>query len=274
MAEPARLLQMPSASSGRSLPGLSLVKAPPDSQIGTPIRVVLVVVVLGALLFAVKTFVLGGGGESVPLDAASLSVVHVPKTPPTAPAATPAKATPAKETPAAAAGATGAHGVKPSTDLGAAVAQAEQTAAAATARVTAPNATAAAVDPVAAAAAAAAAAATPAAGPVVDSHLPKPIVSALRRNAVVVVGLYSPDSSVAELAWREALSGAQSSGAGFVAVDVHKEALAGPLTALLGVMSDPTLIVFMRPGKVFVRLDGYIDRETVAQAVANAKLAQ
>jgi hypothetical protein len=243
MAEPAHLLPMPTTSA-RTLPGLSLVKAPPDSKVGTPVRVLLLVVGVAVLFLALKMFVLGAPA-SVPLDADV--VPHVVK----------------PVTQQAAAGAV---------DPAGAIAAAAQTAAAANARIGAPNA---AATPDAPAAPATRPPAAKAAAPAVqlDSGLPKPLAAALRRSPVAVVSLYAPDSKVAGIARLEAAAGAVAGGAPYVGVDVHRQAQVAPFTGLLGVMSDPTVLVFQRPGKVFVRLDGYVDRDTIAQAVMNAKVA-
>jgi hypothetical protein len=55
-----------------------------------------------------------------------------------------------------------------------------------------------------------------------------------------------------------------------VPLDVLDERQAGPLTSLLGVLPDPAVLVYRRPGDLVARFDGFADRDTVAQAVANA----
>ena len=39
-------------------------------------------------------------------------------------------------------------------------------------------------------------------------------------------------------------------------------------------LQDPAVLVFRRPGTMFVQLNGFADKDTVAQAAANAALAQ
>ena len=118
----------------------------------------------------------------------------------------------------------------------------------------------------------AAAAAVPAVVPAKPpSVLPAPLEAALKRNRVVVASLYAEGAAVADMARGEARAGATLAGAGFVALNVLNQKQVEQLTALLGVMSDPTVLVFTRPAKVFVRIDGFADRETVAQAAANAQ---
>jgi len=49
----------------------------------------------------------------------------------------------------------------------------------------------------------------------------------------------------------------------------QQQALA--LTKKLGVLPDPALLVYRRPGDLVTRINGFADRETVAQAAKNAK---
>jgi hypothetical protein len=73
------------------------------------------------------------------------------------------------------------------------------------------------------------------------------------------------------MASNEAAAGARASGAAFVTVDVSKEREARPFALKLGVLEAPTVLVFKRPGDVFVRLDGFADLDVVAQAAENAR---
>jgi hypothetical protein len=101
--------------------------------------------------------------------------------------------------------------------------------------------------------------------------LPIDVANALKLSPVVVVSLYSPGAAVGDLAASEAQAGAALAGAGFVRLNVLDPKKARPITALLGVLPDPAVLVFERPNDVFVRIDGLADRETVAQAAANAR---
>jgi len=100
--------------------------------------------------------------------------------------------------------------------------------------------------------------------------LPTSVASAFYGHNVVVVSLYAPDIPIDETAVDEARAGAASAGAGFVALNVLNESQARPLTRLLGVLEDPTVLVFKRPGELFLRLSGFADQQTVAQAARNA----
>jgi hypothetical protein len=111
----------------------------------------------------------------------------------------------------------------------------------------------------------------PVVNPVVPpTGFPAAVDRALRKNAVVVVSLVVPGARVDELAAAEAEAGAKLGGAGFLALNVLNEGVARALLNKLDTVQDPSLIVIKRSGKVAVGLDGFIDRDTVAQAVANA----
>jgi hypothetical protein len=118
--------------------------------------------------------------------------------------------------------------------------------------------------------------------PAVIDGMPSALALALRGGPVVVAALYAPGSSVDELARAEAQAGARAAGVPFVALDVTKERVAAPLTSLLTggasaadrVLDDPAVLVFKSPKTLYVRLSGWNDRDTVAQAVANALSAQ
>jgi hypothetical protein len=116
------------------------------------------------------------------------------------------------------------------------------------------------------------------AGPAVIDGMPAALAHALASHAVVVVSLYAPRSSVDAMATDEAKHGAALAGAGFVAFNVADEKIVSPLTSLLTgaqtaadrVLDGPAVLVFQRPRTLFVRFNGFADRDTVAQAAANA----
>ena len=110
----------------------------------------------------------------------------------------------------------------------------------------------------------------PSATPVAPANgLPAAIQQALSANHVVVVALYDPRAKVDDTALREASAGAQLAGTTFVPVDVTKGEV-DPLNARYGVIQDPAVLVLRPPGDLIVRIDGFADRDTVAQAAANA----
>jgi hypothetical protein len=114
--------------------------------------------------------------------------------------------------------------------------------------------------------------------PAVIDGMPSSLALALRSRAVVVVSLYTPGSSVDRMSTDEARRGAQVAHAGFVAFNVADEKVVSPLSSLLTgaptpadrVLDGPAVLVFVRPNSLFVRLNGFADRDTVAQAAANA----
>jgi hypothetical protein len=100
--------------------------------------------------------------------------------------------------------------------------------------------------------------------------LPLSLARALAKHSVVVVQLYDPQSEVDAIAYAEAQAGAQDAGAGFLPLsvlgpDVNK------LTQKFGaVLPDPGLLVYTRPAALAIRMNGFVDRDTVAQAASNA----
>ena len=109
-------------------------------------------------------------------------------------------------------------------------------------------------------------------GNAVYATLPQPLQWQLAHHKVVVVSLYNPSSDVDAISVPEAHTGALDAGAGFLLVNVLDNEVAGILTALLpdgGLLPDPGVLVYRAPGDIAVRLDGFADRDAVAQAAAN-----
>jgi hypothetical protein len=111
----------------------------------------------------------------------------------------------------------------------------------------------------------------PVVNPVVPpSGFPAVVDRALRQHQVVVLSLVVPGARVDELAAAEAEAGAKLGGAGFLALNVLNERVARALLAKLDSVLDPSVVVVTRSGEVALELAGFVDRETVAQAAANA----
>jgi hypothetical protein len=111
----------------------------------------------------------------------------------------------------------------------------------------------------------------PPVNPVVPpSGFPVVVDRALQQHRVVVVSLVVPGARVDEIAAAEAEAGAKLSGAGFLALNVLNEGVARALLAKLDSVQDPSVLVVKRSGDVAIELAGFVDRETVAQAAANA----
>jgi hypothetical protein len=99
--------------------------------------------------------------------------------------------------------------------------------------------------------------------------LPAAVGSQLSAGRVVVVSLYAPKASVDATAMREAAAGAGIAGAAFVAIDVNSSDV-DALNRRYGAIQDPAVLVLRPPGSLIVRIDGFADRDTVAQAASNA----
>jgi hypothetical protein len=101
--------------------------------------------------------------------------------------------------------------------------------------------------------------------------LPPRIARALGQSRVVVVELSNPTSEVDAIAYAEARAGAALAGVPFVALSVLSQADIGTLTERFGqTLPDPGLLIYTRPAKLAFRIDGFVDKETVAQAAYNA----
>lgn len=104
-----------------------------------------------------------------------------------------------------------------------------------------------------------------------NAGLPAPVARALGNHTVVVVELTNPESEVDGIAFAEARAGASAAGVGFVALNVLSQSDVGKLTLQFGeVLPDPGLLIYRRPSTLVVRVDGFSDKDTVAQAAHNA----
>jgi hypothetical protein len=114
--------------------------------------------------------------------------------------------------------------------------------------------------------------------PAVIAGVPTPLADALKRHSVVVLALVAPDSEVDGLTLAEAKAGAAAAHAGFTTVNVSNNAQVEALSALVGSSADaqnrlldaPAVLVFQKPQALYVRLNGYVDANTVEQAAVNA----
>lgn len=114
--------------------------------------------------------------------------------------------------------------------------------------------------------------------PAVVGGVPTPLAEALKHHSVVVVALVSPASSVDRLTLAEARAGAAQAHAGFASISVSRNAQVQALSTLVGASADPqnrlldapAVLVFQKPRTLYVRLNGYVDADTIEQAVVNA----
>ena len=106
--------------------------------------------------------------------------------------------------------------------------------------------------------------------PVAAAGLSQALSAALAANPTVVAVVFNPQANVDAIAFAEARAGAALAGAGFVGLSVLSRADVAKLTEELGVLPDPAVLVFTRPATLSARIDGFADKETVAQAAQNA----
>ena len=104
----------------------------------------------------------------------------------------------------------------------------------------------------------------------VKAGLPAPVAQALGHSQTVVVSLYDPYSQVDGISFAEARAGAALAHVAFVPLNVLSQAQVGKLTEQLGLLPDPGVLVYVRPARLAVKIGGFADKETVAQAAANA----
>jgi hypothetical protein len=107
----------------------------------------------------------------------------------------------------------------------------------------------------------------------VYAQLPQALQWQLAHHKVVVVSLYNPSSDTDAISVAEAHAGAVDAGAGFLLVSVLDNKVAGILTGLRpdgSLLPDPGVLVYRAPGDVAIELDGFNDRDAVAQAAKNA----
>jgi hypothetical protein len=106
--------------------------------------------------------------------------------------------------------------------------------------------------------------------PALAAGLPVSLAQALAVNPTVVAIVYNPQAEVDGITFAEARAGAALAGAGFVGLNVLSQAEVGKLTEQFGLLPDPAVLVFTRPAHLAIRIDGFADKETVAQAAQNA----
>jgi len=106
--------------------------------------------------------------------------------------------------------------------------------------------------------------------PAPANDLPAGIRNALAANRVVVVALYDPAAKIDGAALAEAKAGAKLGDVAYVPINVRTHEV-DSLNARYGAVQDPAVLVLRPPDSLVVRIDGFADRDTVAQAALNAK---
>jgi hypothetical protein len=94
----------------------------------------------------------------------------------------------------------------------------------------------------------------------------------LDRHRVVIAVLYTPGAAVDNLTVLEARAAAALSGVGFVSIDVYDTQEIALVTAEYSTRGAPAVLVFRRNQGAVTQFNGYVDRETIAQAADNAAL--
>jgi hypothetical protein len=103
--------------------------------------------------------------------------------------------------------------------------------------------------------------------------LPGALDLLLHGHRVVIVALWDPEIPSDRYAYLEAQAGAKAANAGFLGVSVLDERVAAPLTAAVGggtVLQSPGVLVYKQPNVLMNKIDGFSDRDAIAEAVANA----
>ena len=98
-----------------------------------------------------------------------------------------------------------------------------------------------------------------------------PLESALRTHSVVVVLFYAPGDDYDTIQARETRAGALAAKAGFLALKVTKNPQIAALAAEYDIREAPATVIFTRGPRVAYRVAGYMDRQAVAQAAADAR---
>ena len=108
---------------------------------------------------------------------------------------------------------------------------------------------------------------------VVDRNLPAPLRQALRQSREVVAVVIAPGVPGDADAVQEARAGAAAAHVGFAVLNVKQDPVAAALAAWAPTAGDPAVLVVKRPGTIAVELDGYADREMVAQAALDETMS-
>jgi hypothetical protein len=101
--------------------------------------------------------------------------------------------------------------------------------------------------------------------------LPLSVVHALQKHSVVVVSLTTPQGSDEAVTQAEAQAGAHEMHAGYVSINVFHQRAGTAMLRKLGVVDTPVTLVIKRPANILSQFPGLVDRDVVAQAVAEAR---
>jgi hypothetical protein len=101
--------------------------------------------------------------------------------------------------------------------------------------------------------------------------LPVKVALALRKHGTVVVSVSTPRGADDEIAAGEAKAAALEMKAGYISLNVYRQRPGTAILRKLGVLTAPATLVVRRPGVVYANFTGFVDRDVVAQAVADAR---
>ena len=115
--------------------------------------------------------------------------------------------------------------------------------------------------------------------PVVPKHhpavaangFPWAVAHALVKSPVVVVAVVAPGNRTDDIALGEAKAAAAETNAGFVRVNAFAQAQIAPLASKVQITSTPAILVMKRPTEVTIQIAGWADRDSIAQAVDDAR---
>jgi hypothetical protein len=105
----------------------------------------------------------------------------------------------------------------------------------------------------------------------VSHGLPVRVALALQKHSTVVVSLSTPRGADNQFAVAEAQAAAIEMGAGFVNLNVYRQRPGTAILRKLGVLTTPATLVVRRPGVIYSDFAGFVDRDVVAQAVADSR---
>jgi hypothetical protein len=111
----------------------------------------------------------------------------------------------------------------------------------------------------------------PKAPAVAKNGLPTVIDEAFRSHRIVVVSVFDPQSATDAISYAEAKAGASDARVGFVGISLLDSPLSAALTSAMpggGLLPAPGILIYRRPGTLVQRIDGFTDRDVVAQAAA------
>lgn len=111
---------------------------------------------------------------------------------------------------------------------------------------------------------------------IASNGLPVALAAALRKHTIVVVSVFNPASQTDAYSYAEAKAGASASGVGFVGISLLDSVAAGALTTVMpggALLPSPGILVYRRPDTLVDRIDGFADRDTVAQAAITSRTA-